>query len=163
MKDNDPSSFIKMSIPEGETPKLPENMSKVLVTPLEERAMQRRALSQEILSAFYGSETVTDVWLALQKFDRFVNGESTPAKDDFSEERDQTTRIREISRYLSADDSLCIELRSAFKNARRKMQRYGSRGSASWRSAFSNGLFRRSPPCCRGKKSIMKKTFSPRN
>lgn len=98
-----------MSIPEGETIKLPENMSKVLVTPLEERAMQRRALSQEISSAFYGSETITDVWLALQKFDRFVNGESTPAKDGFSEERDQTTRLREISRYLSGKGCLCIE------------------------------------------------------
>ena len=66
-------------------------------------------LSQEISSAFYGSETITDVWLALQKFDRFVNGESTPAKDGFSEERDQTTRLREISRYLSGKGCLCIE------------------------------------------------------
>lgn len=99
MKDNtQASSSIKMSIPESKAPKLPENMSKVLVTPLEERALQRRVFSQEISSAFYGSETITDIWLALQKFDRFVNGELTPSKDDISEERDQTTRIREISR-----------------------------------------------------------------
>ena len=98
-KDTSQTSPIKMSIPEGETPKLSENMSKVLVAPLEERALQRRAFSQEISSAFYGCETIPDVWVTLQKFDRFVNGELTPSKDDLSEERDQATRVREISRY----------------------------------------------------------------
>ena len=91
---------IVVSPIDDETTTLSDDVLGSFVIPLEERAVQRRVFAREISRAFYGSSTTVDIWLALQKFDRFVNGETTHLKDEDSAERDQLTRMREISRFF---------------------------------------------------------------
>ena len=91
---------IVVSPIDDETVTLSDDVLGSFVIPLEERAVQRRVFARELSRAFYGSSTTVDIWLALQKFDRFVNGETTHLKDEDSAERDQLTRMREISKFL---------------------------------------------------------------
>ena len=79
-----------------------EKMKGILVPVLEDEDKKVKEMAQEIIRDFYGITAEVDIWLALQRFDSFLQSRKTEGNRPSHSANSQKTFKREVSKWRCA-------------------------------------------------------------